>query len=350
MPRRGKAAVQFETPFCLTVNFWWKLRGIARNCRNCDTAILFWRVWKFGNGNSSTRCATFCHTRRRSSFGRLGQWTVIQKRLLSVSLLAMPAFWVHMDPQPIPNWIPTGSIAFELPQAPLEQKTFVSLCLEPKPHFLGAWLAKLFLDVPGVRLWPKYPPGSGRRRIFCWHMQKCFLGTSDKVKELRLAITVAAVLPLSIISHSQNCTYIYMHIYTADRFAAHHPLLVFAWAWILVCLDNHQLILHWKPLAIVDWMVCASYIIIAWDGGWIMTRFALLAPWVNKSGGTAAQGRPGAHSPIQISLTTLFNHVKPQKIFIAKAVFVMNQRDSLMFDSADSSRLSWSLPELLRTT
>ena len=145
--------------------------------------------------------------------------------------------------------------------------------------------------------------------------------------------------------------HIYIYAYnTADRFAAHHPLLVFAWAWILVCLDNHQLILHWKPLAIVDWMVCASYIIIAWDGGWIMTRFALLAPWVNKSGGTAAQGRPGAHSPIQISLTTLFNHVKPQKIFIAKAVFVMNQRDSLMFDSADSSRLSWSLPELLRTT
>ena len=49
MPIRGKAAVQFETPFCLTVNFWWKLRGIAEiailqfyfdACENLATAIL----------------------------------------------------------------------------------------------------------------------------------------------------------------------------------------------------------------------------------------------------------------------------------------------------------------------
>ena len=48
MPSRGP--VQFETPFCLSVNSWWKLRGIAA------IAILqfYFRMRKFANGNSST--------------------------------------------------------------------------------------------------------------------------------------------------------------------------------------------------------------------------------------------------------------------------------------------------------
>ena len=52
-PSRGP--VQLETPFCLTVNSWWKLRGIA------GIAILqfYFGVRKFGNGNSSTQLMTY---------------------------------------------------------------------------------------------------------------------------------------------------------------------------------------------------------------------------------------------------------------------------------------------------